>query len=169
MRKLTLGILCVVLTVSVCGDVQAQENRFVVFSHGKHGYIDRDGKLVIPISLEGTYVLHFSEGLVSYSERVKPEPTELPYADQKGKLRLRPQKNGDSLILVERLLSTHNSMESGIFRRSGCRRPSTLMKHGTIVSIVASTNCGDLSTKLARLWSSPNTVLFHRSRKGWQR
>jgi hypothetical protein len=92
MRKLLLGTLYVVLTVSTCIEVQAQENRFVVFSHGKHGYIDREGKLIIPISLEGTYVLHFSEGLVSYSERVKPEPTKLPYMDQKGKLRIHPQE-----------------------------------------------------------------------------
>lgn len=88
MKKLLLGTLFVALTSSACIEVQAQENRFVVFSHGKHGYIDREGKLVIPISLEGTYVLHFSEGLVSYSQRVKPEPTKLPYTDQKGKFRI---------------------------------------------------------------------------------
>jgi hypothetical protein len=92
MRKLLLGTLCVALTLSACIEVQAQENRFVVFSHGKHGYIDREGELVIPISLEGTYVLQFSEGLAGYSERVKPEPTKLPYTDQSGKLRLRPQE-----------------------------------------------------------------------------
>jgi hypothetical protein len=92
MRKLLLGTLYAALTLSACIAVQAQENRFVVFSHGKHGYIDREGKLVIPISLEGTYVLHFSEGLVSYSERVKPEPTKLPYTDQNGKLRIHRQE-----------------------------------------------------------------------------
>jgi hypothetical protein len=92
MRKLLLGTLYVVLILPACIEVQAQENRFVVFSHGKHGYINREGKLVIPISLEGTYVLHFSEGLVSYSERVKPEPTRLPYTDQKGKRRIHPQE-----------------------------------------------------------------------------
>jgi len=92
MKKLLLGTLSAALSLSACIAVQAQENRFVVFSHGKHGYIDREGKLVIPISLEGTYVLHFSEGLVSYSERVKPEPTKLPYTDQKGKLRIHAQE-----------------------------------------------------------------------------
>jgi hypothetical protein len=92
MRKLLLGALSAALTLSACIAVQAQENRFVVFSHGKHGYIDREGKLVIPISLEGTYVLHFNEGLVSYSERVKPEPTKLPYMDQNGMLRIHPQE-----------------------------------------------------------------------------
>ena len=84
MRKLLLGTFYAVL--SGCTAVQAQENRFVVFSHGKHGYIDQLGKLVIPISLEGTYVLDFSEGLVVYAERVKPEPTKLPYTDQSGKM-----------------------------------------------------------------------------------
>src|SRR5437899_2315503 len=92
MRKLLPGALYAALSLSGCIAVQAQENRFVVFSHGKHGYIDREGTLVIPISLEGTYVLHFSEGLVSYSERVKPEPTKLPYTDQNGKLRIHPQE-----------------------------------------------------------------------------
>jgi hypothetical protein len=92
MRKLLPGALYAALSLSGCIAVQAQENRFVVFSHGKHGYIDREGTLVIPISLEGTNVLHFSEGLVSYSERVKPEPTKLPYTDQNGKLRIHPQE-----------------------------------------------------------------------------
>lgn len=92
MRELVLGAFCAVLAVSACVEVKAQENRFVVFGHGKHGYIDLEGNLVIPISLEGTYVLNFSEGLVSYSERVKPEPTRLPYKDQEGKLRLYPQE-----------------------------------------------------------------------------
>jgi hypothetical protein len=92
MRNLLLGALCASLALSACSAVQAQDNRFVVFSHGKHGYIDRDGKVVIPISLEGTYVLHFSEGLVSFSERVKPEPRRLPYVDEKGKLHIHAQE-----------------------------------------------------------------------------
>lgn len=92
MGKLLLGALYAVLSLSACIEIAAQENRFVVFGHRKHGYIDREGKLVIPISLEGTYVLTFSEGLASYSERVKPEPTKLPYTDENGNLRLHPQE-----------------------------------------------------------------------------
>ncbi len=85
-------IFCVVVALTTCLALQAQDNRFVVFKSGKHGYINQEGTLVIPITLEGTYVLHFSEGVVSFPERVKPEPAKIPYADKNGKLRNHPQE-----------------------------------------------------------------------------
>jgi hypothetical protein len=70
----------------------AQDNRFVVFGGGKHGYIDQDGKVVIPIKLEGTYVLDFSEGYAAFAEPAKPEPIGVPYLDKNGKLHLSRQE-----------------------------------------------------------------------------
>lgn len=85
-------ILCVVAAFTTCLALQAQDNRFVVFKSGKHGYIDQEGTLAIPITLQGTYVLPFSEGFASFAARVKPEPTKIPYVDNNGKLRIFPQE-----------------------------------------------------------------------------
>jgi hypothetical protein len=92
MKKPFIPLLCVVSALTTCLAVQAQDNRFVVFKGGKHGYINQEGTLVIPITLEGTYVLNFCEGVVSVSERVKPEPAKIPYVDKDGKLRIHPQE-----------------------------------------------------------------------------
>src|ERR1700675_3144967 len=83
-------IFCVLMELAGCLTLAAQDNRFVVFESGRHGYINQEGVLVIPTNLQGTYVLHFSEGLVSFPEweRVKPEPATVPYVDKDGKLRL---------------------------------------------------------------------------------
>lgn len=51
----------------------AQDNRFEVVKGEKHGYINQEGTLVIPITLEGSYLIDFSEGYASFVERVKPE------------------------------------------------------------------------------------------------
>jgi hypothetical protein len=85
-------LCCSTLMLTLCFSLQAQDDRFVVFEHGRHGYINETGEVVIPIRLQGTYALNFSEGLVSFAERVKPEPTKLPYVDKDGKLRLNPQE-----------------------------------------------------------------------------
>ena len=92
MKTSFFAVFCVLLELASCLTVAAQDNRFVVFESGRHGYINQEGVLVIPIILQGTYVLHFSEGLVSFSERVKPEPEKIPYVDKDGKLRLFPQE-----------------------------------------------------------------------------
>lgn len=86
------AILCVLIELASCLSLSAQDNRFVVVESGRHGYINQEGMLVIPTTLQGTYVLHFSEGLVGFSERVKPEPAKIPYVDKDGKLRLFPQE-----------------------------------------------------------------------------
>jgi hypothetical protein len=92
LRTSFFAIACVLIEIACCHALAAQDNRFVVFERGRHGYINQEGILVIPPTLQGTYVLHFSEGLVSFSERVKPEPAKIPYVDKDGKLRLFPQE-----------------------------------------------------------------------------
>src|SRR2546425_12684908 len=87
-----VAIFCMVPALTICLALQAQDNRFVVFMGGKHGYINQEGALAIAITLEGTYVLHFSEGYASFAERAKPEPTKIPYVDKNGKLRIFPQE-----------------------------------------------------------------------------
>ncbi|MGA2593393.1 MAG: WG repeat-containing protein [Bryobacteraceae bacterium] len=68
--------------------LRAQDSRFVVFEGGQHGYINQKGVLVIPISLEVTYVINFSEERASFAEAVKPTPAKYPYLDKNGKLRI---------------------------------------------------------------------------------
>jgi hypothetical protein len=92
LKSSLLAIFCGLAEIAACLSLAAQDNRFVVFEGGKHGYINQDGVLVIPPTLQGTYVLHFSEGFARFSERVKPEPAKVPYKDKDGKLRLHPQE-----------------------------------------------------------------------------
>jgi hypothetical protein len=81
-----------VLFVLACSPaLRAQASRFVVFGNGKHGYINQNGKLVIPINLEGTYSIPFSDGLAQFAEEAKPKPAKLPYVDKNGQLRIFPE------------------------------------------------------------------------------
>jgi hypothetical protein len=85
-----IGFCSSILILIVCPALRAQDNRFVVFESGKYGYINDEGKLVIPRTLQGTYVIAFSEGLAAFAERVEPRPAKLPYVDKDGKLRIFP-------------------------------------------------------------------------------
>ncbi len=75
-----------------CSPLRGQDDRFVVFEGGKHGYINQEGMLVIPAVLEGTYVIAFSEGRAMVAEAVKPKPLHVPYVDEKGKVRWFPEE-----------------------------------------------------------------------------
>jgi hypothetical protein len=86
--KYSFAISFLFVTLMVCPAPRAQDNRFVVFEGGKHGYINQEGELVIPITLEGTYVLNFSEERAKFAEPVKPVPARIPYLDKNGKLRI---------------------------------------------------------------------------------
>jgi hypothetical protein len=86
----------------------AQDGRFVVFGAGKHGYIDEKGTLVIPIGLEQTYVIDFSEGLAAFSRRAKPAAGKSMYVDDKGKFHIFPREKwgfidaGGKVVVVAR-------------------------------------------------------------------
>ena len=87
--------LCMFTAFTTCLSLQAQGNRYVVFEAGKHGYINQEGELAIPINLQGTYVFHFSEGYAVFAEKAKPEPTKIPYVDKNRILRfVSPEKWG---------------------------------------------------------------------------
>ena len=81
-------ISAVIAMAFLCPALQGQDHRYVVFGAGKHGYIDERGSLVIPIALEGTYVLNFSEERAVFAEPVRPTPQKYPYVDKNGKLRI---------------------------------------------------------------------------------
>jgi hypothetical protein len=92
MNRIAATINGALIILMVCGPLRGQDARFVVFEGGKHGHIDKQGVLAIPITLEGTYVIDFSEGLARFSESVKPKPLHVPYVDAKGKVRISPEE-----------------------------------------------------------------------------
>jgi hypothetical protein len=85
---LTLSLCCiaVVCTSALPPPCVAQDDRFVIYLNGSHGYISRTGELIIPPILEGTYVIHFGEGMAMFSETVKPKPDTVPFIDDDGRI-----------------------------------------------------------------------------------
>lgn len=89
-RSLIYVIAVCILTLGKVS--RAQDARFVVFGGDMHGYINKRGTLVIPISLEQTYSIDFSEGLASFSKSAERGAHRFPYVDDEGRTHIFPKE-----------------------------------------------------------------------------
>ena len=94
MKHAPIAVLLLTFFVA-CLPLRAQDNRFVVFQDGKHGYINEKGVVVIPASLDETHVILFSEGMASFAMEDPNSSASFPFIDSNGVPHLsRPEKWG---------------------------------------------------------------------------